>query len=100
MAKTSVIQRNLKRKMLVEKFRDQRDLLKKMIKNKELSPQERFEAKTQLAMLPRDSSPTRVKNRCLITGRARGFYRKFQMSRICLRELASTGMIPGVKKDS
>ena len=96
MAKTSAIQRNLKVIGLVNKFLKKRKELKKIIKNKELPLDERFNAQLKLAKLPRSSSKTRIRNRCEMTGRPRGVYRKLKISRIALRELASQGIIPGI----
>ncbi len=100
MAKKSAIQRNLKRKRLIEKYADKRAALKKVLANPGTSDTEFFEAQRKLAKLPRNSSPTRMCNRCAITGRPRGFLRKFGVSRITFRELASQGLIPGVTKSS
>jgi len=100
MAKTSSIQRNLKRIKLVEKFSKKRKDLKKIIKNKKLPLEERFNAQLKLAKLPRNSARTRIRNRCEITGRPHGVYRKLKISRIALRELASAGKIPGMTKSS
>ena len=100
MAKTSAIQRNLKRIKLVKKFLKKRESLKKLIKNKKLPLDERFDAQLKLAKLPRNSSKVRIRNRCEITGRPRGVYRKFKISRIALRDLASQGKIPGMTKSS
>ena len=74
--------------------------LKAVIMNKEIAPEERFAAQLKLAAMPRTSSATRIRNRCMITGRARGVYRKFNISRIMLREMAAEGLIPGVRKAS
>ena len=100
MAKTSSIQRNLKRIKLVKKFSKKRKDLKKIIKNKNLPLEERFNAQLKLAKLPRNSAKIRIRNRCEMTGRPRGVYRKFKISRIALRELASKGIIPGMTKSS
>jgi len=100
MAKTSAIQKNLKRIRLSKKFSKRRENLKKIIKNKKLPLKERFEAQLKLAKLPRNSAKTRIRNRCEITGRPRGVYRKLRISRIALRELASGGKIPGMTKSS
>ena len=100
MAKTSSIQRNLKRIKLVKKFSKKRKELKKIIKNKNLPLEERFNAQLKLAKLPRNSARTRIRNRCEITGRPHGVYRKLRISRIALRELASAGKIPGMTKSS
>jgi len=100
MAKTSAIQRNLKRIRLVNKFSKKRKKLKKIIKNRKLPLDERFNAQLKLAKLPRNSSKIRIRNRCEMTGRPRGVYRKLKISRIALRELASQGKIPGMTKSS
>jgi len=100
MAKTSAIQRNLKRIRLSKKFHKKREKLKKVIKNKKLPLEERFAAQLKLAKIPRDSSKTRIMNRCEISGRPHGVYRKLRISRIALRDLASKGKIPGMTKSS
>ena len=100
MAKTSSIQRNLKRIKLVKKFSKKRMELKKIINNKKLPLDERFNAQLKLAKLPRNSAKIRIRNRCEMTGRPRGVYRKLRISRIALRELASKGQIPGMTKSS
>ena len=100
MAKTSAIQRNLKRIKMAKKFSNKRDKLKKIIKNKKLPLDERFKAQLKLAKLPRNSARTRIRNRCEITGRPHGVYRKLKISRIALRELALKGKIPGMTKSS
>ena len=100
MAKVSSIQKNLKRIRLVNKFLKKRESLKKIIKNKKLPLAERFEAQLKIAKLPRNSAKIRVVNRCEITGRPHGFYRKLRISRIALRDLASKGKIPGMTKSS
>jgi len=100
MAKTSAIQRNLKRIRLVKKFEKKRSELKKIIKNKKLTLDERFKAQLKLAKIPRNSAKIRIRNRCEITGRPHGVYRKLKISRIALRELASSGKIPGMTKSS
>ena len=100
MAKTSSIQRNLKRIRLVKKFSKKREDLKKIIKNKKLPLEERFAAQLKLAKIPRNSAKVRIRNRCEITGRPRGVYRKLKISRIALRDLASEGKIPGMTKSS
>ena len=100
MAKTSAIQRNLKRIRLSKKFSKKREELKKIIKNKKLPLTERFEAQLKLSKIPRNSAKTRIRNRCEITGRPRGVYRKLRISRIALRDLASKGKIPGMTKSS
>ena len=100
MAKTSSIQRNLKRIRLVKKFLKKREDLKKIIKNKKLPLEERFAAQLKLAKMPRNSAKVRIRNRCEITGRPHGVYRKLRISRIALRDLASKGKIPGMTKSS
>jgi small subunit ribosomal protein S14 len=100
MAKESNIQRNLKRKKLVARYEVRRAALKKSIMDKSLNAGERFELVQQLAALPRNSAQNRVRNRCELTGRPRGYYRKLKMSRIALRELSSNGLIPGMTKSS
>ena len=100
MAKTSAIQRNLKRIKMVKKFSNKRDKLKKIIKNKKLPLDERFQAQLKLAKIPRNSARNRVRNRCEITGRPHGVYRKLKISRIALRDMASSGKIPGIIKSS
>jgi len=100
MAKTSSIQRNLKRIKLTKKFLKKREDLKKIIKNKKLPLEERFAAQLKLAKIPRNSSKTRIRNRCEISGRPHGVYRKLKISRIALRDLASKGKIPGMTKSS
>ena len=100
MAKTSSIQRNLKRIKLVKKFLKKRENLKKIIRNKKLPLEERFAAQLKLAKIPRNSSKVRIRNRCEITGRPHGVYRKLKISRIALRDLASKGKIPGMTKSS
>ena len=100
MAKTSSIQRNLKRIKLAKKFLKKREDLKKIIKNKKLPLEDRFAAQLKLAKIPRNSSKTRIRNRCEISGRPHGYYRKLKISRIALRDLASNGKIPGMTKSS
>ena len=100
MAKTSSIQRNLKRIRLAKKFLKKRENLKKIIKNRKLPLEDRFAAQLKLAKIPRNSAKTRIRNRCEITGRPHGVYRKLKISRIALRDLASKGKIPGMTKSS
>ena len=100
MAKTSSIERNKKRERLAKKFAAKRARLKAMASNESLPVEERFSARMKLAELPRNSSKTRIKNRCELSGRSHSVYRKFRLSRIALRELASSGQIPGVVKAS
>ena len=100
MAKKGKIENNLYRMKLAKKFAQKRADLKATIMNKETSMEEKFAAQLELAKLPRNSSKVRIRNRCAVTGRPRGFYRRFQLSRICLREMTAFGLIPGVKKSS
>ncbi len=100
MAKTSAIQRNLKRIKMSKKFSKRRQKLKKIIQNKKLPLNERFAAQLKLSKLPKNSSKIRVRNRCEITGRPHGVYRKLRISRIALRQMASSGKIPGMTKSS
>lgn len=100
MAKKSAVEKNNRRAATVAKYATKRAALKATIKDRSLTDDERWEAAMQLSLLPRDSSPSRVRNRCEISGRPRGVYRKFKMSRIALRELGSQGKIPGVVKSS
>ena len=100
MAKKSIINRNKKRIALNLKFANKRKELKKIVMNKKLSLEERFNAQMKLSKLPRNSSKNRVKNRCEITGRSHGVYRKLKISRIALRQLSLEGKIPGMIKSS
>lgn len=100
MAKKSAVAKNERRKELVEKYAAKRAKLKAIANDESLPMEERFKARLKLAELPRNSAPNRVRNRCGVTGRPRAYYRKFNMSRISLRDLASDGQIPGVVKSS
>ncbi len=100
MAKTGMIERNGKRRRLVARDAQKRAALKEIANNKDLPMEERFAARLKLAQLPRNGSPTRMRNRCEVTGRPRGFYRKLMMSRIALRDLGNKGLIPGLVKSS
>jgi len=100
MAKKSAIEKNMRRQRLVKKYAAKRAQLLALANDRSLPQEERFAARLKLAELPRNSSKVRLRNRCDITGRPRGYYRKFRMSRIALRELASAGQIPGVTKSS
>jgi len=100
MAKKSSIERNMKRERLVKKFAAKRARLKAMTRDDSLSLEDRFLAQLKLAELPRNSAENRIRLRCGLTGRPRGNYRKFKLSRIALRDLASAGQIPGVVKSS
>ena len=100
MAKQSSIQNNLKRRRVVAAKKTTRAALSAIVNNKEASFEDRIAAVHKLAEMPRNSSATRVRNRCGLTGRARGYYRKFEVSRIALRELGNLGLIPGITKAS
>lgn len=100
MAKVCMIERDKKRKKLVKRYASKRAELKAIIADKSIAPEERFQATLKLAELPRNSSKVRMRNRCALTGRPRSYYRKFNLSRIALRDLASRGELPGVVKSS
>jgi small subunit ribosomal protein S14 len=100
MAKTSSIEKNDRRRRLTKKFAGKRARLKAIAYDKERPLEERFEAQLKLAQLPRNSSATRIRNRCEVTGRARAYYRKLKKSRIAMRDLGSRGLIPGLVKSS
>ena len=100
MAKKSSIEKNKRRRKLVKQYAGKRDRLLAVANDEGRSMEERFEARLKLAELPRNASPTRIRNRCEITGRPRAYYRKLGMSRIALRELGSKGLIPGLVKSS
>ena len=100
MAKTSAVEKNRKRARMAKKFAERRNRLKAIAKDGSLPAEERFAARLKLAELPRNSSPVRIRNRCELSGRPRGYYRKFKLSRIALRDLASRGQIPGMVKSS
>ena len=100
MAKKSSIARNNKRVKLSAKYAAKRTELKAIIHNKELDLEERFDAQMKLDKLPKNASPVRIHNRCELTGRPKGFYRKFKISRVALRELGNYGLIPGLVKSS
>jgi small subunit ribosomal protein S14 len=100
MAKTGMIERNNKRKRLVARDAAKRLALKEVANNKDLPMEDRFAARLKLAQLPRNGSPSRVRNRCEVSGRPRAFYRKLRMSRIALRDLGNKGLIPGLVKSS
>ena len=100
MAKLSSVNKNNRRIELSDKFYKKRDKLKKIIMNKKLPLEERFKAQQKLSKLPRNSAKTRVRNRCQITGRPHGVYRKLKISRIALRQLGLQGKIPGMVKSS
>lgn len=100
MAKKSAVERNLKRQRLAAKYAAKRAALKEIARDTDKPVEERFAAQLKLADLPRNSAPTRVRNRCQVSGRPRGYYRKLKMSRVALRQLASHGLIPGMVKSS
>ncbi|MBB4285849.1 30S ribosomal protein S14 [Roseospira goensis] len=100
MAKVSAVERNKKRVRMAKTRAAKRAELKAVVKNRDVSPEERFDAVMKLAKMPRNSSPVRVKNRCDLTGRPHSVYRKFRLGRVVLRDLASTGQIPGMVKSS
>ena len=100
MAKTSSIEKNKRRTRLSKMYSARRSKLKAIAMDKTVSMEERFAASLKLAELPRNSSKTRIRNRCEVTGRPRAYYRKLKMSRIALRDLGSKGMIPGLVKSS
>ncbi|MFT0892430.1 30S ribosomal protein S14 [Pseudochelatococcus sp. G4_1912] len=100
MAKKSSIEKNKRRIALVKRYAIKRTELLAAANNEALPIEERFEARLKLAALPRNSAPTRVRNRCEVTGRPRAFYRQLRMSRIALRELGSQGLVPGLVKSS
>jgi small subunit ribosomal protein S14 len=100
MAKKSSVEKNKRRERLVKQYAAKRAKLKAIADNKQLPMEERFAARLKLAELPRNAAPSRVRLRCELTGRPRGNYRKFKLSRIALRDLASTGQIPGMVKSS
>ena len=100
MAKKSAVNRNEMVRRLVKAKASKRNALKAIANDENLSLEERFEARLKLAEMPRNSSPTRIRNRCELTGRPRAFYRKMRMSRIALRQLGSQGQIPGLVKSS
>lgn len=100
MAKKSSILKNKKRMAMAKGAAPKRARLKAMAKDPALSPEEQFQARLKLAEMPRNSNPTRIRNRCAMTGRPRAVYRKFGLSRIALRDLASIGALPGVVKSS
>lgn len=100
MAKLSSINKNERRKRLAKKYAGKFERLKAVANDESVSDDERFLARLKLAELPRNANPTRIRNRCEVTGRPRAYYRKFRMSRVSLRELANQGLIPGVVKSS
>lgn len=100
MAKKSTIEKNNRRKQMAKKYRAKRERWKAVATDKTLTVEERFEAQLKMAELPRNSSRVRFRNRCELTGRPRAYYRKFSLSRIAIRDLASIGQIPGMIKSS
>ena len=100
MAKKSSIEKNNRRRKMAKSFANRRAKLKKIVQDKNAPMEERFAATLKLAELPRNSSPTRIRNRCELSGRPRAYYRKHKLSRIALRELGSKGLIPGLVKSS
>jgi small subunit ribosomal protein S14 len=100
MAKTSSVEKNEKRRRLAKQYAAKRKRLKAITQDKKLSMEERFAAQLKLAAMPRNSAKTRIRNRCELTGRPRAYYRKLKLSRLALREMANSGMIPGMVKSS
>lgn len=100
MAKKSAIEKNKRRAKLSQQYAGKRARLKAIADDRSLPPEEMFAARLKLAEMPRNSAPTRVRNRCELTGRPRAYYRRFKLSRIKLRDLASVGQVPGVLKSS
>jgi len=100
MAKKSSIEKNNRRRQMVVRFAERRQALKAIANDESLTLEERFQARLKLAKLPRNSSAVRVRNRCEVSGRPRGYYRKLKMSRIALRDLGASGLIPGMVKSS
>ena len=100
MAKKSLVERDLKRRRLAKKYSGRRSRLKEIASDRSLPAEDRFAARLALAQLPRNSSPSRIRNRCEVSGRPRAYYRKLRLSRIALRDLASQGLLPGMVKSS
>jgi small subunit ribosomal protein S14 len=100
MAKVSAVEKNDRRRKLVARDAAKRAALKAIIKNRDLPIEERFKATLKLAEMPRNGAKIRIRNRCEVSGRPRGYYRKLRMSRIALRDLGSTGKVPGIVKSS
>ena len=100
MAKTSSIEKNKRRRKMVARYAEKRAELKQLAQDQSLSLEERFQARLKLAELPRNSAAVRIRNRCAVSGRPRGYYRKLKVSRIALRDLGSAGLIPGLVKSS
>ena len=100
MAKLSLINRDAKRRAMVKKYAKKRQALEAIVANPKMSDEDRFAARLKVQQLPRNANPTRVRNRCALTGRPRGYYRKFGLGRNKLREFAMRGEIPGIVKAS
>jgi len=100
MAKLSQVLRDKRREQLIEKYAERRAELRKRLNDRNISIEEKMEIQEKFAKLPRNSCPTRLNRRCKVSGRSRGYYRKFQISRIAMRELALRGHLPGVRKSS
>jgi small subunit ribosomal protein S14 len=100
MAKTNMVEREKRRTKIVQRFAAKRAQLKELIRSPRTSPEARIEAQAKLQAMPRDASPSRLRNRCQITGRSRGVYRKFGLARVKIREVANRGEIPGLSKAS
>ncbi len=100
MAKTSMVEREKRRSKIVKRYAARRAQLKELVRSPKTSPEERAAAQAKLQSLPRDASPSRMRNRCAITGRSRGVYRKFGLARVKIREVANRGEIPGLSKAS
>ena len=100
MSKKSSVEKNNRRKRLVKQYKGKRERLLGIANDESKTMEERFEARLRLAEIPRNGNPTRIRNRCEMTGRPRAYYRKLGMSRIALRELCSKGLIPGLVKSS
>jgi small subunit ribosomal protein S14 len=100
MAKKSSVEKNNRRQRRVKQYAKRWDRLREIARDKSVAPEERFEATLKMAELPRNTNPTRVRNRCELTGRPRAVYRRFKLCRVALRDLASVGLVPGVTKSS
>jgi small subunit ribosomal protein S14 len=100
MAKTSSVEKNNRRRKLVDRYAAKRKALKDMVMDQKLPIEERFRAQLKLAALPRNSAKNRIRNRCEVTGRPRAYYRKLKMSRVALRDLGNNGLVPGLVKSS
>jgi small subunit ribosomal protein S14 len=100
MSKKSSVEKNNRRQRRVKQYAKRWERLREIARDKSVAPEERFEATLKMAELPRNTNPTRVRNRCELTGRPRAVYRRFKLCRVALRDLASVGLIPGVTKSS